>query len=191
MLSLLRYQQGFWFGLTCSFTSKTIHNQSRPSHYTMDPNYLSFREQYVVVNGTQSLTLPVVFGVPQGSVLGLLLFLICINDITCVISDGKISLYAYDIVLYQIIRSPIDYILVQQDVDSICAWVNQNLLVLNTWNVVIYCSQRILLHPFLHHPCLSMTPSCTCINNLNTLVPRGHLLWCNLVCTHQHCLPES
>jgi len=41
-----------------------------------------------------------------------LLFLIYINDIsdiTCVISSGKISVYANDIVLYQIVRSPMDY----------------------------------------------------------------------------------
>ena len=50
----------------------------------------------------------------------------------CIISNGKISVYANDIVLYQIICSPMDYILLQQDVDSICAWVDQNLLLLNT-----------------------------------------------------------
>jgi len=50
-------------------------------------------------------------------VLGTLLFLIYIN---CVVSSGKISVYINDIVLYQIIRSPMDYVLMQQDVDSIC-----------------------------------------------------------------------
>jgi len=36
MLSL-RYQQGFRFGPTCSFTSKIIRDQSQPSHYKMNP----------------------------------------------------------------------------------------------------------------------------------------------------------
>jgi len=61
------------------------------------------------------------------------------------------------------------YILMQQDVDSICAWVDQNLLLLNTLNVVIYCSQENLLQPSILHHCLSMTPPCTWLNNLNTL----------------------
>jgi len=55
---------------------------------------------------------------PTGiSAIGTLLFLIYIN---CVVSSGKITVYINDIVLYQIIRSPMDYVLVQQDVDSIC-----------------------------------------------------------------------
>ena len=47
-----------------------------------------------IINGTQSPTPLVVSIVPQRSVLSPLLFLVYINDITCVISIGKISVYA-------------------------------------------------------------------------------------------------
>ena len=58
--------------------------------------------------------------------------LIYINDDTCVVSNGKLIIYADDIALYQIIHSPIDFLLVQQNINSICAWVKQNSLLLNT-----------------------------------------------------------
>ena len=44
-------------------------------------DYLSHCLHYVCINGTSSSYLPVLSGIPQGSVLGLLLFLIYINDI--------------------------------------------------------------------------------------------------------------
>jgi len=44
-------------------------------------SYLNSRKQYTVVGGVGSYTLDIHCGVPEGSVLGPLLFLICINDI--------------------------------------------------------------------------------------------------------------
>ena len=64
--------------------------------------YLSSRGQYAVV---KSPVLPVISGVPQGSVLGTWLLLIYNNEVTCVVSNGKMVVYADHIALYQIIQS--------------------------------------------------------------------------------------
>ena len=61
--------------------------------------------------------LPVISGVPQGSVLGLLLFLVYIDGVELVtLSDKTIVLYADDMVLYQPIYTYEDYWLLQQDI---------------------------------------------------------------------------
>ena len=83
-------------------------------------NYLTEREQFVVVEGSHSPTLKVLSGVPLGSVLGPLLFVIYINDVANCISGGsKINLFADDIALYRIITSHDDYSVFQSDVNSI------------------------------------------------------------------------
>ena len=59
-------------------------------------SYLSNRIQRVSYNEVVSDALPISTGVPQGSILGPLLFLIFINDMPNVIKHGKISMYADD-----------------------------------------------------------------------------------------------
>ena len=62
--------------------------------------YLTKRTQSVNINGVQSDTEPILFGVPQGSVLGPLLFIMYINDLPTVTKYCKVHLYADDTLLF-------------------------------------------------------------------------------------------
>ena len=96
-------------------------------------HYLCSSTQYVCVNGSSSDILPVSSVVPQGSVLGPLLFIIYIDDITDLqLSDGSMTLFADDIILYRPICTPADYSLLQLDIDDICTWTTNNLLIFNS-----------------------------------------------------------
>ena len=74
----------------------------------------------------------IVCSVPQGSVLGPLLFLIYINYISRVVSDSKISMYADDTVVY-ISHSNLDIAitLLQSDLNTVYTWYNSNKLTIN------------------------------------------------------------
>jgi hypothetical protein len=83
--------------------------------------FLSGRRQRVVINGSKSEWLPVTSGVPQGTVLGPLLFLLYINDITAEISS-EIRMFADDCILYRQIKSHSDRLALQNDIDSMLNW---------------------------------------------------------------------
>ena len=76
---------------------------------------------------------PVLSGVPQGSVLGPLLFLIYINDAVheALDSHTHIILYADDILLYRVISNTTDYSMLQTDINTVSTWVTSNNLSLN------------------------------------------------------------
>ena len=88
-------------------------------------SYLSDRRQRVVLNGQASDWAPILSGVPQGSVLGPLLFLVYINDLECGIKS-QIKFFADDTSLYSVVKDPlVSAAELQHDLDIISDWANQ------------------------------------------------------------------
>ncbi len=95
-------------------------------------SYLSSRQQVTSIDDTLSSSLPVSVGVPQGSILGPLLFIIYINDMPNIVKHCKILLYADDTLLYYSSKSASDIEkYVNEDLNLISQWLDQNLLTLN------------------------------------------------------------
>ena len=83
--------------------------------------FLKHREQRVVVGGVASSPTSVDSGVPQGTVLGPLLFLLHINDMPQVVSS-QVRLFADDCLLYRTIHGREDQIILQRDLDLLSKW---------------------------------------------------------------------
>ena len=96
-------------------------------------SYLPDRSQLVAVHGVNSPPVPVFSGVPQGSVLGPLLFLIYVNDLSlCDFSNGcSFVLYADDATLYKPISQSIDLSDFQSDINIIHNWFSSKHLTAN------------------------------------------------------------
>ena len=82
--------------------------------------YLSRRLQ--CINGKKSNLLPVISGVPQGSILGPLLFLIFIDDLPDCASSSAMLLYADDAKCYRPFANPSDFQLLQDDLCRLFDW---------------------------------------------------------------------
>ena len=70
-------------------------------------------------------------GVPQGSVLGPILFNFFINDISCFL-NCKSAIFADDSLIYNAINSPRDSLTLQADLDRLCLWSQANRMPFNT-----------------------------------------------------------
>ena len=90
-------------------------------------NYLKDRKQRVVIGGSQSDLKNVRSGVPQGSILGPLFFVLFINDMSECVSEGTmIALYADDTKIWRKIVSWHDHEILQHDIDMLQNWAERN-----------------------------------------------------------------
>ena len=129
-------------------------------------DYLTGRQQRVVLDGTVSHPAPVTSGVPQGSILGPLLFNIHMNSISCLplSQNARLILYTDDILLFKPVNSAAAVSHLQQDVNLILPWMDTYGLTPNhskTQLLPITCTKRPLSinifmgsHPIL--PCKSV-----------------------------------
>ena len=107
--------------------------------YSWIESFLTERTQVVAVNGIYSFIAVVLSGVPQGTVIGPILFLIYINDLEKCVSHSLLSSFADDTRLLRAITCTDDTDLLQQDLLSVSLWSEENSMVLHEKKFELLC----------------------------------------------------
>ena len=121
----------------------------------MVPEYLSFRYQRVRINSSLSDLLPVSTGVPQGSILGPLLFSVYVNDLPLSLKKCEVHSYVDDTKMYlsfNVKDKDISITDLQQDLTSVRNWCFYNSLLINPdkAKLIVFGTKQMLsrLHDF-------------------------------------------
>lgn len=162
----------------------------------MTPNnlirsYLTGRSQFVYVNGANSSQRGVTVGVPQGSNLGPLLFLLYVNDLPNLNLHGKPRLFADDTSLSYKSTNPNDIVRqMKEDLTKLQDYFNESLLSLNlskTKYMILHSHRRNIL------PHLDLTVQATTIEQVTSFKHLGLIIDSTLtgVIILMHCKKPS
>ena len=124
--------------------SKLAHYGIRGALLTWINDFLTGRTQRVTVNGCISDDTRVTSGVPQGTVLAPLLFLVYINDLPKNIVSS-VKLYADDVLIYRTINSEQDHMILQQDLNMLQKWADTWLTYLDLDLDLLLCKTAVWL----------------------------------------------
>ena len=124
--------------------------------YNLLENYLSGRYQRVVLNGQTSSWRPVLAGVPQGSFMGPLLFLIYINDLPNDLKSN-VKLFADDTSLFTVVKEKNETAnILNNALQSICTWAYNWKMLFNpdsskpAQEVLFTRKKKIHVHPTIN-----------------------------------------
>ena len=113
-------------------------------------SFITNRKQRVNINGTYSQWKDVVSGVPQGSVLGPILFIIFVNDLPNILKTGSCSIFADDTKLQANANNIKGADMIQKDLDKLNDWCKEWKLIFNAEKChVLHFGSRN--HNFLYH----------------------------------------
>jgi hypothetical protein len=121
-------------------TAKLHHYGVRGNTLSCIKSFLANRGQQVILDGAKSNSAPVSSVVPQGTVLGPLLFLVYINDLLSNVNAIDI-LFADDCLLYRTIKTTDDAVSLQNKLDTLQQWEKDWLMSFNLTNVISSESQ--------------------------------------------------
>jgi hypothetical protein len=109
-------------------------------------DYLTGRQQYVKLNGKKSTLKTVLCGVPQGSILGPLLFIIYVNDLPDILDKLEATIFADDTTLVSYAK----------DIDTLETTANQELKTVASWfkkNKLTFNAKKTYYLVFSHEQC--------------------------------------
>lgn len=114
------------------------------SLHSLLTSYLSDRSQSVTINSAKSSSVHVTSGVPQGSILGPLLFVLYVNDIPSCFKYSKSLMYADDLKIFRPILKRSDCDLLQKDISSLSDWCKVWKLDLNIskCNIITFTNKK-------------------------------------------------
>jgi len=94
-------------------------------------SYLKGRKQYVLLNHVKSTYIHCHSGVPQGSHLGPVIFLLFVNDIPDIFKSCNVLLFADDLKIFMPVRYVMDVYILQAEINSLSRWCSANRLSIN------------------------------------------------------------